>query len=244
MAINNKNSQSNELSGTAERNKPVLIPVLKILVTVWIFMMLFSYIGFQETLKKINNLGVGSAIWILFILTLQQFVAAMRWHIILRRIGEAYGAGRVTQIFMAGAIANSVLINTLAGLSVRVLLLSRSGTKVKRALYGLVLALSMAIISLGFYSVGVIAMSLEVDISIIALMAIQPGIVIVSALPLSLGGWGVREASVVVGFGLLEVEAGDALAISLTYGLLGILATFIAAGASLLFRVRTGGRVQ
>ncbi len=112
------------------------------------------------------------------------------------------------------------------------------------AVFAIVLSLSAIIIVLGFYSVAAIANALNVEVSLITLIAIQPGIVIVSALPLSLGGWGVREASMVVGFGLIGVEAGDALAISLTYGLLGILATFIAAGASLLFRVRTGGRVQ
>jgi hypothetical protein len=48
----------------------------------------------------------------------------------------------------------------------------------------------------------------------------------------------------VIGLGLLGVKAEDALAISLTYGVLSILATFIAAGGSLLMRVRTGeGRV-
>ena len=316
--MNEKNVNADEASTSAERNKRILILILKILVTASIFFILFSNIGFQETLRKINSLGIGSAVWILFILTFQQLVSAMRWGIILNNIGENYEFRKIAQMFLAGAIASSVLITTLAGLSVRVLLLSRSGTSIKRAIYSLavekffasgtllicfvagmwvltnldsatppesfrfamlivmgalaviglgllllsrlrfgqtyelldmirgtlaipkvfiaVLLLSILIVILGFYSVAIIAIDLNINVSVIALIAIQPGIAIMSALPLSLGGWGVREASMVVGLGLLGVGAADALAISLTYGVLSILATFVAAGGSLLFR--------
>ena len=325
--MNKKNIQSDEVPNPSEKNKRLLALILKILATVSMFVFLFSFIGFQETLKKINSLGIGSAIWILLLLTLQQFVSALRWGFILSRIGEKYDSGRVAQMFMAGAIASSVLITSLAGLSIRVFLLSRSGTKVKRAIYSLViekffafgtllicfiagmailtntdsatppdsfrfalqivtgtlvlmglglillarfkvgkanelldmirgsvtqpkvfsivLLLSAFIVILGFYSVVIISNGLNVGVSLIALIAIQPGIAIMSSLPLSLGGWGVREASMVVGLGLLGVEAVDALAISLTYGMLSILATFVAAGASLLMRMSVGeGRMQ
>lgn len=324
--MNTKIKQSDELPGETGKNKRVIVFVLKLLVTVSLFLILFSYVGFQETLSKINDLGIVSAIWILLLLTLQQIVSAVRWGIILNRIGEKYDPIKIAQIFMAGAIASSVLITSLAGLSVRVLLLSRSGTRVKRAIYSLaiekffasgtllicfvagmavltnidtasppdnfrfallivlgalflmgvglivlarlqfgkanelldmirgsvirpkvfaiVLLLSTFIVVLGFYSVAVIANGLNIGVSLIALIAIQPGIAIMSALPLSLGGWGVREVSMVIGLGLLGVQAEDALAISLTYGVLSILATFVAAGGSLLMRVRTGeGRV-
>jgi uncharacterized membrane protein YbhN (UPF0104 family) len=309
-------------TGTADKNKRLLIFVLKVLVTVSLFLILFSYIGFQEILNKINKLGIGTAIWILFLLTIQQFASALRWGFILNKIGERIDARKVIQIFMAGAIANSVLITSLAGLSVRVLLLSKSGTSVKRAIYSLavekffssgtllicfvagmaflsnidsstppesfrfamliviaalvltglglvllarfqfskasellemirnsitnpaafamVLLLSIFIVTLGFLSVATIAVGLGVEISLAPLIAILPGIAIMSALPLSLGGWGVREVSMVVGFGVLGVDGGDALATSLTYGLLSVFATFIAAGASLLIRVPSG----
>jgi hypothetical protein len=46
----------------------------------------------------------------------------------------------------------------------------------------------------------------------------------------------------VAGLGLLGVEAADALAISLTYGVLSILAAFVAAGVSMLIRVNAGKR--
>ena len=316
------NIQPDDITGPVDNNKRLLIFGLKILVTVSMFLFLFSFIGFQETLNKINSLGIGSAIWILLLLTLQQLVSAMRWGIILKNIGEIYDYRRVAQMFMAGAIASSVLITSLAGLSVRVLLLSRSGTKIKQAIYSLavekffasvtllicfvagmavltntdsatppdsfrfamlivlgalvvmglglivlarfqfgkanelldlirgsvtqpkaftiVLALSTFIVILGFYSVAIIASGLNVGVSLIALIAIQPGIAIMSALPLSLGGWGIREASMVAGLGLLGVASADALAISLTYGVLSLLATFVAAGVSMLFRVNAG----
>ena len=322
MSVDRNNIRSDEILVVDENYKRVLVLILKVLVTVSMFLVLFSFIGFQETLRKINSLGVGSAIWILLILTIQQLLSAMRWGMILKSIGENFVFRKVAQIFMAGAIASAVLITSLAGLSVRVLLLSRAGTNIKRAIYSLavekffasgsllicfiagmavlmniestaapdsfrlamlivigalvlmglgvmllarlryekvselldlirstlaqpiffanVLLLSLFIVALGFYSVAVLANGLDVGISLIALLAIQPGIAIMSALPLSLGGWGVREASMVVGLGLVGVEAADALAISLTYGVLSILATFVAAGISMLMRVNIG----
>jgi hypothetical protein len=317
----NEKIQSNMVPDPAEKNKRFLFYILRILVTVSLFVILFSYIGVKETLDKIDSLGVVSAIMILLLLTLQQLASAIRWGIILHRIGEKYSPGQVAQIFMAGAIASSLLITSLAGISVRVLLLSRGGTRAKRAIYSIafekffasgtlilcfvlgmgvlinidsaiapetlhlamyvvlgillliimglpflarlrmsfvnelldmvrsavtqpkvfaiVLLLSLIIISLGFLSVAIISFGLNVELSLIALIAIQPGIAIMSALPLSLGGWGVREVSMVFGLGLLGVAAKDALAISLTYGLLSILATLIAAGISMLIRVQT-----
>jgi uncharacterized membrane protein YbhN (UPF0104 family) len=315
------NNNSEDIPGEVGRNKRIIVLALKILVTITLFAILFTYIDFHETLNKINSLGIVSAIWILTLLTLQQILSALRWSIILNKIGESYSRGKIIQVFLAGAVASSLLITSLAGLSVRVVLLTKLGTRVDRVLYSLafeklfasgtllicfvvgmavlindsgsnltenfrlamylgigalvlimagllmlawlrfekasnllemirnvvieprafatILLFSIAIIALSFYSISVIALGLEIDVSLVALIAIQPGIAVMSALPLSLGGWGVREVSMVLGLGMLGVESKDALAISLTYGLLSILSTFIAAGASLLIRVRS-----
>ena len=295
--------------------------VLKILVTVTILALLFSYIGVQETLDNIYKMDIGTAIFALILLTIQQFVAALRWHIILKWMGEIHDLGKITQFFMIGSIANYFLFTSIAGLTTRALLLSRSGTSLKLAVYSLaieklftagtllicfavglvvlfkigvdiphntfllaiflamgvlvliaigylvfarfqfermnelmgivrsaidqpgpssgIVIVSMFIFAVGFYSKAVIAYDLNIGISLIAFIAIQPGIAFMSAFPVSLGGWGVREVSMVFGLGLLGVEAADALAISLAYGVLCVLSAFIAAGVSSLITRRT-----
>ncbi len=293
--------------------------IVKVLVAAIILVVLFYYIGVQDTLDSVYKMDIGSVIFVLIILTFQQFVAALRWHIILQWMGEDHTLGKITQFYMLGAIANSFLLTSIAGLSTRILLLSRSGTSLKRTVSSLVIEkmfsagtlltcfvvglavlieigvyipnntlalaaflamtmvvlvaigwftlaqfgrtveiifivrsaiqrpgiamvlmmLSMFIFAIGFYSKATIAFDLDIGISLVAFIAIQPGITLMSAMPLSAGGWGVREASMVFGLGLLGIEAQDALAISLTYGVLCILATFSAAGISSLIGMRS-----
>jgi len=298
------------------RANPLVIVALKFLVTVLILVILFSYVGFHETLEKLARLGVVDALIILGLLMLQQVIAAFRWQRILVQIGENHGFLKIAEIFLSGAIANFVLINTLGGLSVRVLLLKKAGTGIKKAIYSLGLAtlytvsslvvcfvigmavyinlggampaqdyrivlllaagclaaiavawilvkqlplesiseladmarktiaapkllatglsLSFLILGIGFVALTIIAMGLEVKVSLILFLALQPAIALMAMLPLSLGGWGVREVSMVVGLGLLGVEASDALAISLISGLMVIVSTFAAASIALL----------
>jgi len=47
---------------------------------------------------------------------------------------------------------------------------------------------------------------------------------LVSMIPISFGGWGVREGAMVVFFGLVGVPAADALAMSILFGLAALVA--------------------
>lgn len=296
------------------------IIILKFILTFSLLFFVLYYAGVEEIFRNVNSIDVLTILEILTILTLQQFISAYRWHLILKTVGEDYSAQPIILIFMIASVANSLLLTSIAGLSSRVILLKKLGTSVKNAIYSLgfekfytsvtlmisllagvaVLAinetamplhsfqysiyfctgalallvlglfiflnfqtgkveelremvhqvivhpryffifvlLSVVIVGLGFASIAIIANGLEVDVSLVALVAVQPGIAIMTSIPLFMGGWGIREASMVLGLGLLGVTAGDALAISLTYGLLGILATFSAAGISLLLGIR------
>lgn len=49
---------------------------------------------------------------------------------------------------------------------------------------------------------------------------VVPGVMLVAAVPISLGGWGVREGTMIVALGLFGVAAGEALALSVAYGLM------------------------
>jgi glycosyltransferase 2 family protein len=65
-----------------------------------------------------------------------------------------------------------------------------------------------------------IARGLGIDVGPLAMVAIMSLVTLVSALPISFGGWGVREVSVVALLGLLGVDRAAALAMSVEFGLL------------------------
>lgn len=70
-----------------------------------------------------------------------------------------------------------------------------------------------------------LATSAEIDLSFGACLAVVPSVILLTVVPISVGGWGVREGAMVVGLGFVGVAASDALAVSLLFG-----ASAIAAG--------------
>jgi len=68
-----------------------------------------------------------------------------------------------------------------------------------------------------------IARSLGIEIGMIPMIAVMSIVPIVSALPISLAGWGVREFSVVALLGILGIEREAALLLSVEFGLIGML---------------------
>ena len=65
---------------------------------------------------------------------------------------------------------------------------------------------------------------LRVELGFGAALSVLPVVVLVSMAPVSLAGWGLREGAMVVGLGTLGVGHGEALAVSVTYGLVQIAA--------------------
>ena len=76
-----------------------------------------------------------------------------------------------------------------------------------------------------------IGKSFNLDIKIEALFLLVPVISYISLIPISLGGWGVRETSTVLLFRYYQVSEGMAFSLSVTYGLL----VFLAAIPGLIF---------
>lgn len=67
-----------------------------------------------------------------------------------------------------------------------------------------------------------IARSLRIGVDFVDCLVLIPPIVLLTTLPVSIAGWGVREGAAVVGFGLIGTDAADALAISVAFGLVQI----------------------
>jgi uncharacterized membrane protein YbhN (UPF0104 family) len=81
-----------------------------------------------------------------------------------------------------------------------------------------------------------IARNLGIDVGI-AIIAVMSIVTIVSALPISLAGWGVREFSTVALLGLLGIEREAALLLSVEFGLMGMLMS-LPGGAIFWFALR------
>jgi hypothetical protein len=65
-----------------------------------------------------------------------------------------------------------------------------------------------------------LARGLHLDVGLLDCLALFPPVLLMTALPISIAGWGVREGSMVYAFGLIGVAASDALILSVLYGLL------------------------
>jgi len=85
-----------------------------------------------------------------------------------------------------------------------------------------------------------LAQSLGITISILQCITLVPLVVLVTTLPISVGGWGVREAGMVSMLGLAGVSQAAALALSIQLGLLNIFINLPAGLLWLGYRKRQG----
>ena len=82
------------------------------------------------------------------------------------------------------------------------------------------LALSLAASISGIAATYVVGRSLDIDLPFAAYVAFVGGAALLALLPISLGGWGVREAGMVALFATSGVASETALALSLIFGIL------------------------
>lgn len=88
-----------------------------------------------------------------------------------------------------------------------------------------ILALSLVMHLCNITGIVAIALAMGAQASIWAMAAIAVPVMLLALLPISFAGWGVREAALITGFGLLHLPAALALAISIGFGMSVILAS-------------------
>ncbi len=84
-----------------------------------------------------------------------------------------------------------------------------------------------------------LAMSIDVDVTWLDCMVLMPLVILVTTLPISIAGWGVREGAMVTAFALVGVPREGALVLSLMLGILGIV-LMIPGGFLWLIRRKSG----
>lgn len=97
---------------------------------------------------------------------------------------------------------------------------------------GLALAVHAAAVAIA----ALVARAYGVDDSLPLWLSIIPLSIIASAVPVSINGWGVREASIVALAAPMGVPAAEALVVSMTLGLLNMIASL--PGAAVMLRAR------
>ncbi len=104
--------------------------------------------------------------------------------------------------------------------------------------YELMLKTSLySLIAQGFFILSVYTLSLGVnaDVPIIEFLALMPVLALISSLPISFGGWGVREGAFIYGLGLIGFSMESAFMLSVQVGLITLIAPFIV-GLPYLFK--------
>jgi uncharacterized protein (TIRG00374 family) len=88
-----------------------------------------------------------------------------------------------------------------------------------------VMAAGLAVHLMRVVAVWMLADGLRIDASLIDCVALVPLALLVTIIPISLGGWGLREGAFLVAFGLVGVTPGDAVVLSITFGITSIVAS-------------------
>ena len=63
-----------------------------------------------------------------------------------------------------------------------------------------------------------IALDIGIKVSLVDCFIIVPSVMLVATIPISIGGWGVRESAMVTAFGLLGAPAAEVAALSVAFG--------------------------
>ena len=78
----------------------------------------------------------------------------------------------------------------------------------------------------------ILALGLRIPLGLLDTVLLMPLVSLVSSLPISVSGWGVREGVMVVAFGLVGVPASSALLLSI---LLGLVSTIVSLGGGIVW---------
>jgi uncharacterized protein (TIRG00374 family) len=87
------------------------------------------------------------------------------------------------------------------------------------------------------------AESLNIQLSFVNSLVLIPPVVLVSTLPISIGGWGVRELSMIAMLSLIGIPQEEALILSLEGGVMSIIVG-LPGGVFWLLHKRRGGNMQ
>jgi len=93
----------------------------------------------------------------------------------------------------------------------------KTGLMLKTGLMVTMLSITMHLLAV--FAVYLLARGINVDLSLSASLALVPVVILMSTMPISLAGWGVREGTMVVALQYANIEPSKSLALSILFGL-------------------------
>lgn len=88
-----------------------------------------------------------------------------------------------------------------------------------------VMVAGFAVHVLRVIAIWILAKGLKIEADFLDCLALVPLVLLVAMIPISIGGWGLREGAFLGAFSLIGVASGDAVALSVTFGLCTIIAS-------------------
>jgi glycosyltransferase 2 family protein len=293
-------------------NKKLILIVLKIIVTIALFVLIVLNVSIQKISTILDNFEILFFFFGLAILILQTMVATFRWRIVLSGLNVEFNFGKVLSFLWIGLFFNQTLVSNVGGDALRGYCVYKNGYGLglssisvlldrvfgivgliilmifsfpimlnlindKEILWGIVF-LIMSVLSLiassfmldllpkkmdkfriikGFFTFsregrkqilsiypGSILILLSIVVHLISIVVfvllskgmsldldwynlffIVPFVTLLSAVPISIAGWGVREGVMVVSLGYLGVAPEQALVLSILYGVLMLISS-------------------
>ena len=89
-------------------------------------------------------------------------------------------------------------------------------------------------------TVYVISVGMQLDIAFSDCLILVPPALLVTVLPVSIGGWGIREAAFVIAFGLVGLPTEQAFALSVIFGVTILIAALLGAPFWIFLRKQDG----
>ena len=83
---------------------------------------------------------------------------------------------------------------------------------------GGVLGLSLVVHGMSVLAVKLLALSLNIEVSFVALAVVVPVVLLLLIIPITIGGWGLREGLMITGLGFVGVSPAEGLALSVMFG--------------------------
>jgi uncharacterized membrane protein YbhN (UPF0104 family) len=113
--------------------------------------------------------------------------------------------------------------------------LARLAVDSRRVLFAPATAIPLLLLSILSHALTAVAVytfarGLQLDLSVWDCLALFPAVILVTIIPISFAGWGLREGAMVAFFGFAGVDPDTALALSLAFGVT-LLAAALPGGA-------------
>lgn len=162
----------------------------------------------------------------------------------LLRTLDLIGLSALAALLIFGARISRLLMRYRVTASIGNLMHDLRKVLFSQASSAVIMALSITIQVLQVMAIYMCARGMRIHLDFSTALLLIPTIMLVAMIPISFAGWGVREGAMILGLGLVGIAQPDALAVSVTFGLLHVMAGLPGGALWLMRNSSTGLRAQ